>query len=167
MVRQDLFASQQDAGRQSGRCSLRLHQSIAASSPAAKVNRSLLLPWRLPSFRSVTPPGFAWRASEGAARGSPVKDSTQSSCLLVFTPRRWPRRGSLTARLHTDSPKETSHCHFNFPSTSPANVCAPPPLNFSPSFFPLILFYVAFVPGPSLADSLPFSLIVCAFLIVS
>lgn len=30
-----------------------------ASSRAAKVNRSFLLPWALPSFRSVTPLGFA------------------------------------------------------------------------------------------------------------
>lgn len=42
---------------------------------------------------------------------------------------RCPLRGSLPARpparLHTDSPKETSHCHFNFPS-------APPPTSTRP-----------------------------------
>lgn len=76
--------------------------------------------------------------------------------------------------LNTDSPKETSHCHFNS-HTRRSLSCS----HFSifpscPStYFLLILFYVAFLPVPPCVSPCtvfffsPGSLIVCAFLIVS
>lgn len=66
-VRQDLFTSQQDAGRRWRPALVALAVAcIAASSPAAKVNRSFLLPWRCPRSALSLPWDLPWRVSEGA-----------------------------------------------------------------------------------------------------
>lgn len=71
------------------------------------------------------------------------------------------------ACLHTDSLKETSHCHFNSPSHLPASLLSflhrlSTPSAFLSTYFSLILFYVVF---PHLPLCVP--VIVYAFLIVS
>lgn len=113
---------------------------ISALPPHSKVNSSFILPCAAlvqgSALRSLLYllTALLWdclharRVAGGALR--PVQDFTSSSHLLVFIPHCCPPGA---ACLHTDSLKETSHCHFSFHCSLLCSHSSPPlPLVFLP-----------------------------------
>lgn len=187
VARQYLFTSQH---RQVAAEAL-VRRGTAAAYPRLQQRRLIapsFLPWSCPCSAPSLPwdlPGGCLRewvrlASQGfhlvipplGIHATPPRllaDPSEAPCPLVRLPacilthqRRLPIVISTFPLRAPNLPTTPLH-----PTVSPTS--APPPLNFFSIFFPLILFYVAFVPGPPLSSPTPhlLSLIVCAFLIVS